>query len=180
MACNAYKWRAMRTNGVNEKYITGNTTHWEKFKKWADTVPYTMRNPLYHWTHLELKNPFGITTILNGDSAKEIYDLTSEMLESEGFCTQGIIKKFKVQKNCTTEDPTDSLEWHRQLAEENFGTKVSTSWRPDLAMAVGGSKAFNKYIEWLEEVADRSVYSYTDFWKRLKKDMITCISMVAG
>lgn len=164
-----YKWRVMRANGVNEKYITGNATDWEKFKKWADTVPYTMRNPLYHWSHLELKNPFGIKNILNGDSAKIIYDLTSEMLGSEGFCTQGIIKKFKVQKICTTEDPTDSLEWHRQLAEENFGTKVSTSWRPDLAMAVGDPKAFNKYIKRLEEVADRSVTSYVDYLETLKE-----------
>ncbi|MCP4366649.1 MAG: glucuronate isomerase, partial [Deltaproteobacteria bacterium] len=163
-----YKWRAMRTNGVNEKYITGNTTDWEKFNKWAETVPYTMRNPLYHWTHLELKNPFGITNILNGNSAKAIYDLTSEMLASEGFCTKGIIRKFNVQKICTTEDPTDSLEWHRQLAEDDFGTKVSTSWRPDLAMAVGNSQGFNQYIERLEEVTNRSIKSYTDYTEALK------------
>lgn len=164
-----YKWRAMRANGVNEKYITGNTTDWEKFKKWADTVPYTMRNPLYHWSHLELKNPFGITTILNGNSAKSIYDLTSEMLENEEFSTQGILQKFKVQKICTTEDPADSLEWHLQLAEENFGIKVSTSWRPDKAMAVADPKAFNEYIKRLEKIADRSINSYTDYLETLKE-----------
>ena len=111
-----YKWRAMRTNGVNEKYITGDASDYEKFKKWAQTVPYTLRNPLYHWTHLELKKPFGITgKLLNADTAKEIYEKCSSMLKTDEFSCRNIIRKANVKVICTTDDPIDSLEHHQKI-----------------------------------------------------------------
>lgn len=110
-----YKWRAMRTNGVDERYITGDATDEEKFIKWAETVPYTLRNPLYHWTHLELKRYFGIEEILSGKNAKAIYDRISEQLQSPEFKVRGLLKKMNVEVVCTTDDPIDSLNYHKQL-----------------------------------------------------------------
>ncbi|MDF1548578.1 MAG: glucuronate isomerase, partial [Bacteroidales bacterium] len=105
-----YKWRAMRTNGVDEKYCTGNANDWEKFEKWAETVPFTLRNPLYHWTHLELRRYFGIETLLYQESSKIIYGQTKELLLSEKFKVHGLLKKMNVELICTTDDPIDSLE----------------------------------------------------------------------
>lgn len=163
-----YKWRAMRANGVEEKYISGKAKDWEKFQKWSETVPYTMRNPLYHWTHLELKHPFGINELLNKQSAKGIYDMASEVLSSGKLSAQNIMKHFNVQKVCTTDDPADSLKWHQKIVEDNCEIKVSMAWRPDRAMDVRDPVIFNDYVGMLEEVTSRSIESYTDYLETLK------------
>src|SRR5215204_201054 len=110
-----YKWRAMRTNGIEETYCTGNGSDYEKFEQWAATVPYTMRNPLYHWTHLELQRYFGIDKLLNKESAREIYDACNEQLSQREFSVRGLLKKMNVRMVCTTDDPVDSLEHHKRL-----------------------------------------------------------------
>lgn len=121
-----YKWRAMRTNGINEKYCTGKeTSDWDKFKKWAETVPNTMRNPLYHWTHLELKTAFGVDKLLNPDTAKEIYDICTQKLRMPEFSARGLMKRYNVEVVCTTDDPIDSLEHHISIKNEGFEIKVS-------------------------------------------------------
>ena len=112
-----YKWRAMRANGVAERFCTGDPTDWEKFEAWARTVPATLRNPLYHWTHLELKNPFGVTELLNERTARAIYDGCNEQLRRPEFSTQGLLRHFRVAIVCTTDDPADSLEYHHALAQ---------------------------------------------------------------
>ena len=131
-----YKWRAMRTLGINEKYITGNASDKEKFFKWAETVPFTMRNPLYHWTHLELQRYFGITELLTPATASSIYNQANEQLKGSNFKTQGLLNTMNVDFLCTTEDPTDNLNHHRKIAESDFKTKVSTAFRPDNAIHI--------------------------------------------
>ena len=111
-----YKWRAMRTNGVNEDYITGSKSDFEKFEKWAETVPYTMRNPLYHWTHLELRRYFGVNDILSGSTAKQVYDACNAKLATPEYSVRGLLNKMKVEAVCTTDDPIDSLEHHQKIA----------------------------------------------------------------
>ena len=164
-----YKWRAMRTNGIEEKYCTGkNTSDWEKFEKWAETVPYTMRNPLYHWTHLELKSAFGVEKILNPGSAKEIYDLCTEKLRTPAYSARGLMKKFNVQVVCTTDDPADSLEHHISLMEEGFDIKVLPTWRPDKAMAVENPKEYRAYLEKLSEVSGITISKFSDLLDALR------------
>ena len=120
-----YKWRAMRGNGIPEEYITGKSkSAWEKFEKWAETVPYTMRNPLYHWTHLELKRVFGIDKLLSPKTAREIFEECNEKLATEEFRGQALIRKFNVETVCTTDDPADDLCWHKKIAAKPFGVKV--------------------------------------------------------
>src|SRR5690554_1510171 len=127
-----YKWRAMRTNGVDERYCTGKDTgDWEKFEKWAETVPYTMRNPLYHWTHLELKTAFGVEELLSPKTARKIYDICTEKLRTPEFSARGLMRRYKVEVVCTTDDPIDTLEHHIALREEGFEIKVLPTWRPD-------------------------------------------------
>lgn len=164
-----YKWRAMRANSVDERYITGDADPWEKFQKWAETLPYTMRNPLYHWTHLELKTAFGIDKVLNPDTAREIYDRCNELLKQPEFSARGLMLKYNVETVCTTDDPIDSLEYHRALRESDFKVKVLPAWRPDKAMAVDNSTAYNAYIERLAEVADMAIESYPDLILALRK-----------
>ena len=164
-----YKWRAMRTNGVPEKYITGDSTDWEKFQKWAETVPYCFRNPLYHWTHLELKTAFGIDKLLNPETAKEIYDECNRRLEDPDMTARGLMKKYNVEVVCTTDDPVDSLEYHKQIADSGFDIKVLPTWRPDKAMAVENPEAFREYVAKLAEAAQINVTSYSDFLQALKK-----------
>ncbi len=164
-----YKWRAMRTNGIEEKYCTGkNTSDWEKFEKWAETVPYTMRNPLYHWTHLELKSAFGVEKILNPDSAKEIYDLCTEKLRTPAYSARGLMKKFNVQVVCTTDDPADNLEHHLALKKEGFEIKVLPTWRPDKAMAVENPKEYRAYLEKLSEVSGVTIHKFSDLLDALR------------
>ncbi len=163
-----YKWRAMRTNGVDESYCTGNKSDEEKFLKWADTVPYTMRNPLYHWTHLELQRYFGIHEILNPTTAKGIYDATSAMLQDPSYSTQGLIQKMNVRVICTTDDPIDSLEYHQQIKDSNFGVKVFPAYRPDKAMEVNNAANFALYVRKVEEVTNTTIHHFADYLAALK------------
>jgi len=163
-----YKWRAMRANGVTEDYITGDKSDWEKFEKWAYTVPYTMRNPLYHWVHLELQKIFGIDTLLKPETAKEIYDATNEKFAQPEYRAQGLMQKFNVEVVCTTDDPIDDLRYHKQIQDNPFGTKVLPTWRPDKAMAIENPTAWNEYIGKLEAVSGKSIGSYADLLDALK------------
>ena len=147
-----YKWRAMRTMGVNEKFITGSASDLEKFQKWAQTVPYTMRNPLFHWTHMELDRYFGIGELLNSKNADSIYKATSEKLQAEAFSCQSLLTKMNVESLCTTDDPIDSLEHHQKLAKSEFKTKVSMAFRPDKAIFIGT----DTYIDYLNKLSNAS------------------------
>lgn len=164
-----YKWRALRGNGVSEDYITGNRSSWDKFQKWAETVPYTMRNPLYHWTHLELARGFGVYDILSPKTARSIYDECTAKLQTEEFRAQGLMKKFNVKVVCTTDDPADTLEYHKQINENPFGVKVLPAWRPDKAMAIEKPSEYQAYIEKLAGMAGVSINSYQDLLDALKK-----------
>lgn len=158
-----YKWRAMRTNGVDERFCTGKDTSWyEKFEKWAETVPYTMRNPLYHWTHLELKTAFGVDKILNPKTAREIYDECTEKLRTPEFSARGLMKQYNVEVVCTTDDPVDSLEHHISLKKEGFEVKVLPTWRPDKAMAVEVPAEFRAYMEQLSAVSGVTISKFAD------------------
>jgi glucuronate isomerase len=164
-----YKWRAMRADGVGEDYITGSKPSWEKFLKWAETMPALMGNPLYVWTHLELARVFGIYKILKPETAKEIYDECNEKLRSPEYSAQNLIRRFNVEVVCTTDDPADSLEWHKQIAEHPFGVKVLPAWRPDRALGIDNPDAFNEYLKKLGESADTDIHSYSTLLDALKK-----------
>ncbi|HEV3250681.1 MAG TPA: glucuronate isomerase [Puia sp.] len=163
-----YKWKAMRTNGVDEDYCTGSKTDWEKFEQWAATVPYTLRNPLHHWTHLELQRYFNIGGILNADTAKEIYDSCAEKLTTPAYSVRNLLKRMKVKVICTTDDPTDSLQHHRQLKAEGFEIPVLPAFRPDSAMKIDDPAAFNDYLLKLEKAADTTITSFSDYRDALK------------
>ncbi len=158
-----YKWRAMRTNGVEEKYCTGNASDYEKFQAWAKTVPYTLRNPLYHWTHLELQRYFDVHTILNESSAKKIYDDCSAKLKTPEFAVRNLLKKMNVAAVCTTDDPIDNLEYHLQLQKEGFEIPILPAFRPDNAMNVSDPVIFNAYIKKLEAVSDIAISNFNNF-----------------
>ncbi len=164
-----YKWRAMRTNGVDERFCTGNATDREKFDKWAETVPYTLRNPLYHWTHLELKRFFGIDKIFSPATADEIWEECNAKLRTPEYSVRGIIKQANVHTICTTDDPIDSLEYHRIIKESGFETAVLPAWRPDKAMAVENEKVFNQYIDQLGDVAGIEINSFDQLMDALDK-----------
>lgn len=164
-----YKWRAMRINGVPEKYITGDASPEEKFTKWAETVPYTLRNPLYHWTHLELKNYFGIDQLLQKSSAAEIYQSCAEMLAQEEFSTRSLLRKMRVEVVCTTDDPTDSLEYHSAFATVDADLKMYPTFRPDKAFAVEGGSRYLEYLERLGEVASVSIANFDDVIEALRR-----------
>ena len=157
-----YKWRALRSNGVEEKYITGDASDWEKFQKWAETMPYCMRNPLYHWTHLELRTAFGITKTLNASTAREIYETCNAKLQQPEFSARGLMRRYKVEAVCTTDDPADTLEHHIATRQSDFEVKVLPTWRPDKAMAIDNPTAYRAYIEQLAQTAGCSIGSYTD------------------
>ena len=162
-----YKWRALRTNGIPEKYITGDASDWDKFQKWAETMPYCMRNPLYHWTHLELKTCFGIDKVLNPQTAKEIYDECNEKLASPEFSARNLMLRYNVEAVCTTDDPVDSLEFHKQVRESGFKVKVLPTWRPDMAMTVENPAAYRDYIDKLAKVSGVSINCFDDIVKAL-------------
>ena len=164
-----YKWRALRANGVKEKLITGNGSDFEKFQAWAATVPKTLCNPLYQWTHLELKRYFGIEgKLLDANTAKEIYDTCTEMLQTDAFSTQSIMQKMNVRVVCTTDDPTDSLEYHQQLKEnQNFPVLVLPAFRPDKAMAVESPASFNDWVDQLAAAADTEITNYETYMTAL-------------
>ncbi|MBO4590172.1 MAG: glucuronate isomerase [Bacteroidaceae bacterium] len=165
-----YKWRAMRTNGVPERYCTGtDTSDWEKFEKWAETVPYTFRNPLYHWTHLELRTAFGINKILKPETAREIYDECNEKLKQPGYTARGFMRRYNVETVCTTDDPVDDLRWHKMTRESGFEVKMIPAWRPDKAMAVEVPANFRAYIEKLSEVSGVTITKFADVIEALRK-----------
>ncbi|MCR5862071.1 glucuronate isomerase [Flavobacterium sp. J372] len=163
-----YKWRAMRTLGINEQYITGSASDKDKFMQWAKTVPYTMRNPLYHWTHLELARYFDIYDLLNENSAEKIYNETAEKLSLNEYSTRGLLKKVNAELVCTTEDPIDTLEHHKKLAASDFSVKVSTAFRPDKAILIGNA-GYNDYINKLGEAAGAEINNYADLCTALRK-----------
>jgi glucuronate isomerase len=156
-----YKWRAMRTYGVAEKYVTGEADDYEKFEKWAQVVPHTMRNPLYHWTHMELRRPFGIGRLLNPASAREIYEDCTRMLQQPAFSARGLLQQMKVEVVCTTDDPADSLAWHQKIAQDtSFGTKILPTFRPDKALAIDQPVAWRAYLRRLGEAAGVEISKY--------------------
>lgn len=163
-----YKWRAMRTNGVDESYITGNKSDFEKFQKWAETVPYTLRNPLYHWTHLELQRYFDVYDLLDSNSAKKIYDECTAKLQSPEYTVRNLLGKMNVKVVCTTDDPVDSLEHHQKIKADGFGVKVLPAFRPDKAMNVDDAGVFNSYLSKLEAVTNTSIGSYNEYLHALK------------
>lgn len=164
-----YKWRAMRANGVEEAYITGEKSDWEKFRAWAATVPYTLRNPLYHWTHLELQRYFGIHDILNADTAEKIFSDTSALLQNKSHSVRGLLEKMNVKLICTTDDPVDNLQYHQQIRNDEWSVKVLPAFRPDKAMNVDDVNQFNNYLTQLEKAADISISTYNDYLAALKK-----------
>jgi glucuronate isomerase len=164
-----YKWRAMRTNGIEEKYCSGNASDREKFDKWADTVPYTMRNPLYHWTHLELQRYFGITDLLSPETADNIYEKSSGLLQQKEYTPAGLIKMMHVEVVCTTDDPVDTLEHHRKIKDNKPGIKVIPAWRPDKLMMIDNPGAFNDYIGKLSETAHIEIKDYATLLEALDK-----------
>lgn len=163
-----YKWRAMRANGVNEKYITGNASDFEKFEQWAATVPYTMRNPLYHWTHLELQRYFGVHDILSAATAKKIYDDCTAKLQTPDYSVRKMISNMNVKVVCTTDDPLDNLEYHQQIKKDGYEVKILPAYRPDKAMAADDVPGLNAYIDKLEAVTNTSISSIDDYLSALK------------
>jgi len=164
-----YKWRTIRTNGVDESYCTGDKSDWEKFEKWAETVPYTLRNPLYQWTHLELKRYFDEDEILNPSSAKRIYDRCSKKLRTKSYSVRNLLRKMNVKVVCTTDDPTDSLEYHQKIKKDGFEIKILPAFRPDKAMAVDDSAEFRSYVNKLEKVSEIEITTFDSYLDALKQ-----------
>jgi glucuronate isomerase len=166
-----YKWRAMRANGIAERLITGDASDFEKFQAWAGTVPKTLRNPLYHWTHLELKRYFDVAgKLLNPETAKDIYDTCTRMLQTSDFSTRSILQRMNVRVVCTTDDPTDSLEHHLKLeAERGFTVKVLPAFRPDKALGVESPRDFNKWVGRLEASAGLAIKSFDSFLEAIRR-----------
>ncbi|MEQ8238308.1 MAG: glucuronate isomerase [Cyclobacteriaceae bacterium] len=164
-----YKWRAMRANGVDEAFITGNKTPKEKFQKWAETVPDTFRNPLFHWTHLELQRYFDIHEILNGDSADKIYEEASAKLKTKEYSCRGLLQKMNVRMVGTTDDPIDDLKYHIQLRDEQFPVKVLPTFRPDKLYAVDQPKAFVGYLQKLSDQVSLPIKNFKDLLAAAQK-----------
>jgi glucuronate isomerase len=163
-----YKWRAMRANGIDEKYITGSATDQEKFKKWAETVPYTLRNPLYHWTHLELQRYFGIYELLSAENADAVYDKASAELRNPEKSVHGLLEQMRVETICTTDDPIDSLEYHQAYAKNPASFSMFPAFRPDKAMSPENKEAFNQYVDKLGIVIDQDIQSFQQYIDALK------------
>jgi len=164
-----YKWRAMRANGIDEKYITGSATPREKFMAWASTVPHTLRNPLYHWTHLELIRYFGIDTLLDESTAAEIWDKTNAMLAGDDLRVWGIFDKFQVRAVCTTDDPADGLEYHKSIAATGIKAKVWPTFRPDKSLTVNAPEQFNPWIDKLAAVSNIEIGNLQNLLDALKQ-----------
>ncbi|MCF0197151.1 MAG: glucuronate isomerase, partial [Bacteroidaceae bacterium] len=163
-----YKWRAMRANGVAERFITGEGSDWEKFQHWASTLPYAFRNPLYHWTHLELKTCFGITETLNPDSARRIYDACNEQIADPTFSARQLMLRYNVESVCTTDDPIDDLHHHQAIRQSGFAVKVLPAWRPDKAIAMGDPTTYNDYLDRLEQVSGVQIKKLDDLLQALQ------------
>jgi glucuronate isomerase len=164
-----YKWRAMRANGVDERLVTGGADPYDKFLAWARTVPATLRNPLYHWTHLELARYFGIDELLDESTADMVWQRANEQLAGEALRAHGILGKFGVVAVCTTDDPTDDLEYHRQIAASGLKTKVFPTFRPDKALLVSQPDLFNDWVGKLAAAANIDISSFQDFLDALKQ-----------
>ncbi len=164
-----YKWRAMRASGVDESFITGDKPDIEKFEKWAQTVPYTLRNPLYHWTHIELQRYFDVHELLKPESSKKIYEDCTRKLQTKEFSVKNLLRKMRVEVVCTTDDPTDSLEYHKKIKNDGFEIKVLPAFRPDKAMYVDDVNEFNTYIMRLEKISGSGVTSFQSYIDLLKK-----------
>lgn len=154
-----YKWRAMRTLGIDEHFITGEASDYEKFQKWAQTVPHTLRNPLYHWTHMELKNYFGIDELLSAENAESVYQQTADHLQNPDFSARNLLHQMDVEMVCTTDDPVSSLDYHRKIDNSEFEIEVLPTFRPDQAYAFEQPSVYNKYISKLEEASNISIDS---------------------
>jgi len=164
-----YKWRAMRTNGIDERYCTGDASDWEKFEKWAYTVPFTLRNPLYHWTHLELKRYFGIDELLTPATAKEIYEHCNKMLQSPEFSVKSLLRKMNVKLICTTEGPLSNLEEHKKIKQQSFEISVHAAFRPDQCLAVENPVVFNQFLDKLEKVSNVQIKTFDDLLAVIQK-----------
>lgn len=181
-----YKWRAMRATGTPERYITGHASSYEKFEKWAETVPQTLRNPLYHWTHMELQNPFGIDALLSKETALTIYRQTKEQLATKEFSTQSLLNRFNVEFVGTTDDPIDDLENHRLIKEnKDFQVSVSPTFRPDKAFAITSGNAFRSYVTQLSIISEEEITSLDTLISALKKradkfDQTGCVASDHG
>ncbi|MBW8323140.1 MAG: glucuronate isomerase [Prolixibacteraceae bacterium] len=169
LAGDHYKWRGMRTNGIDEKYCTGDASDWEKFEKWAETVPQTLRNPLYHWTHLELKKFFGINEVLSPKNARAIYDACNAKLQTPEYSCRGIIRMANVHTICTTDDPVDNLQYHQQIKDSGFEVAVLPAWRPDKAMMVESPISYNQYVNQLATVSGMEIKTFDDLMIALNK-----------
>lgn len=165
-----YKWRAMRANGINEAYITGEKSDREKFRKWAETVPYTMRNPLYHWTHLELKRYFGITSLLEAETADKVYDQATELLQEEAYASRGLLEKMNVNLLCSTDDPTDDLNEHKALKEEGWKIRLLPGFRPDKFIMIQ-EKNFLEMLAKLEACTGKNLESFDSLLEALEERM---------
>jgi glucuronate isomerase len=163
-----YKWRAMRANGIDENNITGNADDTTKFMKWAATVPYTMRNPLYHWTHLELQRYFGIIDLLDETSAAKIYAECNRLLQTKEYSVRNLLRKMNVKVLCTTDDPCDSLNYHQQIKEDGFEIKVLPTFRPDAAIAIEHTQRWNDWVNNLGHITCYKVFNFSQFIDALK------------
>ena len=164
-----YKWRAMRANGVDERYCTGDAAPEEKFQAWARTVPYTLRNPLYHWTHLEMKRYFGIDELLSEANATSVWERANAQLPTDDLRAHGILKQFGVRALCTTDDPTDDLSCHKMIAASGIGTKVFPAYRPDKALNVHLPEVFNAWVEKLQAVSNLEIKNFASFQDALRQ-----------
>jgi glucuronate isomerase len=164
-----YKWRAMRANGVSEDFITGKKTDRDKFFKWAETVPYTLRNPLYHWTHLELRRFFGITALLDSKSANTVYEDASWKLLEPDFSARRLLEKMKVEILCTTDEPLDDLAYHARLREEGYAIKVLPAFRCDVCVNISNRTAFSAFLEGLQTQTGTHIRNFPDYLDALKK-----------
>jgi len=164
-----YKWRAMRANGVPERHITGNASPRDKFLAWARTVPQTLRNPLYHWTHLELERYIGISELLNEQSALSVWDEANRQLATAGLSVQGILKKFGVRAVCTTDDPADSLQYHQLLCTSGFPVRVFPAFRPDAVLRTDDASTFNDWVARLGSAAKLDIQRFADLLDALRK-----------
>lgn len=171
LAGDHYKWRAMRTLGIDEAFITGAAPDLEKFRKWAEAVPYTVRNPLYHWTHLELERYFGIGELLTPKNADAVYEAASARLQEPGYSARGLLRQMRVEVVCTTDDPADSLEFHRLAAQAADGVRMYPAFRPDAAYAVGDPTAYNAYLERLGAASGTAIKSFADLLAALENRM---------
>ncbi|MFA6482435.1 MAG: glucuronate isomerase [Bacteroidales bacterium] len=163
-----YKWRAMRANGISELFITGNATDYEKFEKWSETVPYTVGNPLYHWTHLELRRYFGVISHLSPVTCHSIYEQASSMLRKPEFSVRSLLEKMNVEVVCTTDDPLDSLDYHRQIAGSGWKVKVLPTWRPDKVLAFDSPEIWNRYIDSLSDITGITINHFDDLLQALR------------